>query len=332
MIGRWGPWDIPQWARRRGPDVVMHFKTMYCAVRVVGDDHPRLEAGLRERAVIGTGFLVNVPSETIPNGYYPYVVTAAHVIANQQKMEVEVSIPRPSGGMYEPVVVSDWHRPLPNVDLAVAFFPSTGEHKAIYGVDEADLVPNQWIQMLSLGGEVAYVGILTPLDRPMVRTGTIGAIDQEKLELEGYDYTGHLIDCRSYGGFSGSPVFAGIAKPGLGVDAEYNGLPLGTMVYFGFVCGMFTEHLAEKNEWASSRYGVGVMVRSIEIREALMSPELRRERQKEDEKNQQAKGDDPKLTKVHTNPTDQSEFIRFEDLTRKLVSVSKADIEKPKSD
>jgi hypothetical protein len=293
--GGW-PWEISSsWLSQESDDVVMHSESMHAAVRIVGDDHPRLEEALRKRAVIGTGFLVNVASEANPTGYYPHIVTAAHVIADQQKIEIEIPIPRPSGGTYAPVQVKNWHRPLPNVDLAVALFVDSSEHKALYGIDEQELVPNQWIQRLSLGGDIAYVGILTPLDRPMVRTGTIGALDQENLKLEGYDYTAHLVDCRSYAGFSGSPVFVGIAKPGLRHTAEYQGIPLGEMAYFGFLCGMFVEHLTDKNPWAASGYGVGVMVRSIEIRKALMSAPLRNERRQEDEKNQDREAKGPEI-------------------------------------
>ena len=48
---------------------------------------------------------------------------------------------------------------------------------------------------------------------PMVRTGSIGKFYQPRLSTDDdecgctYEYTGHLLDCRSYGGFSGSPVF-----------------------------------------------------------------------------------------------------------------------------
>jgi trypsin-like peptidase len=334
MIGRpWGPWEIPTWARRRGADVMMHFESMHTAVRIIGDDQPKVLPNLRKRVVKGTGFVVQVQSEMHPSVYYPYVVTAAHVLEEQQKVEIELPIPRPAGGTYSPVVLSDWRQPLPHVDLAISSFEdASGEHKAVYAIDEKDILPNRLVQKLSLAGDVAYVGILTPQDRPMVRTGTIGAIDQENLDLEsGYDYTAHLVDCRSYGGFSGSPVFVGIAKPGLRQDAEAGGVPLGEMAYFAFLCGMFTEHLTDKKHWASSRYGVGVMVRSIEIREALMSERLRKERAELDKKARDADPEGPSFHTARSNAS-ESEFERFQDLTQKLVNVPKKELDEKRKD
>jgi len=44
---------------------------------------------------------------------------------------------------------------------------------------------------------------------PMVRAGTIGTLWQEGLPLpKNQTVTGHLIDVRSLGGFSGAPCFA----------------------------------------------------------------------------------------------------------------------------
>ena len=162
------------------------------------------------------------------------------------------------------MAITDWHHPLPKVDLAIARFRSNQE---VATIPEDSMIPNHLVSTLGLGGDVAYVGILAPLDRPMDRTGTVGALDQERIGLDEYDYPAHLIDCRSYEGFSGSPVFALIAKPYLDHTDTYQNRPLGQMAYFAFLAGMFTAHLSEEKHWAPARYGVGVMLRSIEIRE-----------------------------------------------------------------
>jgi hypothetical protein len=56
---------------------------MHTAVRVIGDlADPGTIIGQR-RGAIGTGFLASVPSATIENLRYPYVITAHHVIEDQ---------------------------------------------------------------------------------------------------------------------------------------------------------------------------------------------------------------------------------------------------------
>jgi hypothetical protein len=51
------------------------------------------------------------------------------------------------------------------------------------------------------------------------------------------------------------------------------------MVYWTVFIGMFAEHLIDKDPYGPvSLYGVGVMVRSQEIKAALMTEELRADR------------------------------------------------------
>jgi hypothetical protein len=68
------------------------------------------------------------------------------------------------------------------------------------------------------GDDVVFAGLLGLVETmgerriPMFRTGTIGAMYQDGIPMRLGDATvitvrGHLIDCRSFGGFSGSPCF-----------------------------------------------------------------------------------------------------------------------------
>ena len=68
-----------------------------------------------------------------------------------------------------------------------------------------------------LGDRVYFMGLLSFLKEsrdeitPMVRSGTIGRLNQKEVPVKwGSTHariTAHLIDCRSYGGFSGAPCF-----------------------------------------------------------------------------------------------------------------------------
>ena len=149
------------------------------------------------------------------------------------------------------------------------------------------------------GAIVYYVGQFIPLDRVMARSGTIGGVDQEDLDLEEYRYRAHLVDCRSYDGFSGSPCFVDLAYAELQPTPKEPPLALpedvglvADLIHVVQLCGMFTNHLVDKRETeAVSRYGVGVMLRSEEIREAVMTDELRTERAEADKAHEAAEAE-----------------------------------------
>jgi hypothetical protein len=257
---------------------------VYATVRVIGALHPKLAAS--ERGTIGTGFLITVPNEDRPSVRHGYVVTAAHVLSEQSKVEIQAPDPRRRGGLYPPARVDNWRRPLPKVDLAVAPWFEQGNFMAL---EIANLIPFSVETPLRLGGTIFYIGILTPLDVPMVRSGTIGALDLEGLSHQhGYEYPTHLVDCRSYAGFSGSPCFAQVIRANLtpqamaGLPKEAVGIPMGDLQYFMFLAGMLTAHLSDQaKSGATSLYGVGTMLRGQEIRAVLMSDELKADRKRD---------------------------------------------------
>jgi hypothetical protein len=83
---------------------------------------------------------------------------------------------------------------------------------------------DQSVSMPALGDQVYFVGLLANAESmvqeniPMVRSGTLGRRYQERVPLKHGDgrvsfHQAHLIDCRSYAGFSGSPCFAEFKAP-----------------------------------------------------------------------------------------------------------------------
>jgi hypothetical protein len=149
-------------------------------------------------------------------------------------------------------------------------------------------------------------------------------VDDVDVEVEA-----HLGDCRSYGGFSGSPCFLELSMPGLTpteppVPTPPEAGPVGRNIYLHLLCGIVTWHLeppVDREE--SSIFGVVCILTSDAIWRALMSDGLVRKRRELD-----GDGDEPEArpTNVSTNrPGD--EFERFEDLTRKLAQVPKAEVD-----
>lgn len=344
MIGDYGTslCDLARWAvRHGGVPMPLPLETLQSAVRVTtfGD-------------LLGTGFLVRVRSEASPRWNYPYVLTAHHVIDTHVGIEVEIPIPFANGALYPPVEVKNWRQPLAAVDLALA--PLYGLPDLKYQATWLDsIIPFPGLPTPDLGGRIYYVGIFQRLDRPMARSGTIGALDQTGISHSGgrYDFNAHLVDCRSYRGFSGSPCVVELGFPVLDpaagpswvgkTNAEL-GRPLprlGGMHYFSVLCGMFTSHFSDEDhadsEGVVSRYGVGVMLPSSEIRKALMTDDACEERRQWDVERAATEAEEqPPLQDASfgQRSEDEGEYSRFEDLTRNLVNVPKKEIDEKRKD
>jgi trypsin-like peptidase len=316
---------------------------MNASVRIIGDVPDRTKIG-HHRGAIGTGFMIAVPSEYNPAWRYGYVVTAHHVLDGQTRIEVQAPDPRSLGReeLLDPVEVSDWKRPLKGVDLAIAPFAASVDEGGVpvmsaLAIDRHLLAEHQ---SPSLGGTIHYIGIFDPLDRPMARSGTLGALFQDGIEHDGdYDYQCHLADCRTYEGFSGSPcyiqyTFSKLTEsdtktwpfpPNPLVDQER---PIGATMDIVLLCGMLTEHVeTKKPDAAASKYGVVMILPHQYIWTALRHPELLADRREAD-KLIRAEDDEskPGPKKASVQPEfapPEDEFERFEDLTQRLVNTPK---------
>ena len=169
---------------------------------------------------IGTGFFVGVPTKRRPDGVHWYLATAAHVVAHTPDVHVRI---RGAEGLID-LPVNPWFRAQDaRVDLAVApFMPPPGADHLHYPL--TDFLSDAH-EAPYLGDPVYFVGLLGFVPSmglhnvPMVRSGTLGALDQPGVpvrfpgNIRG-EVTAHLIDCRSYRGFSGAPCF--VQHPGNG--------------------------------------------------------------------------------------------------------------------
>jgi hypothetical protein len=102
--------------------------------------------------------------------------------------------------------------------------------------------------------------------------------------------------------------------------------PHGSMLHGSVLCGMFTQHLTDTpgTESQASRYGVGVTLRSQEIREAILADKgLRKERKEEDEDYAKEKSEAPKLHSASRFVRNESTVAPTEDLMEKLLQVPK---------
>jgi hypothetical protein len=278
MTYAWGPWDCPRWSRQTGVlRMPLNLAMAHCAVRVIGDRKAQEDPQITYRGPIGNGFVVAVPGEERPEIAYHYLVTAAHVVIGRNNVEVQYCDAF-TGEFYPPLAVNNWDAPLRGVDVAIAPSPRPDYMNVL----ALPLNPDEeWnvIQSPNPGMSVLYIGLLAPLNRTMVRSGTIGAPNQAGIKFQGgWQYETHLVDCRSYGGFSGSPCFPELPVPEIEADPHPpsflpEGKKYGRMGWHAMFVGMFTAHLTdapqEDDDTPHSRYGMGLMLPAHYVIEAL---------------------------------------------------------------
>lgn len=164
-----------------------------------------------------------------------YAVTAGHVVSD--KPQTYLRLRTGNGGLMTAKNAGSWgvedvpvtwthHDGGDSVDLAAT--PLQGEvgrsrHRYM------SIKPGVG-QRPRLADRVYYMGLLEPVgqmgDRlvPFIRSGTIGALDQEGIPVQGdgtmLSADGHILDCHGQGGFSGAPVFSYRSDVGYDVSEE----------------------------------------------------------------------------------------------------------------
>ena len=251
-----------------------------------------MKDGLPRTGVKGTAFLIQLQSDAVQGLAFWYVVTAAHVVRPLADSAIRLNLK--AGGTHD-WVVHHWFFH-PTEDVAVAILAVGGDHDFKTIPDNA--FADKWDRAPNLGDRVYFLGLLAEMTEmaktnvPMVRSGTLGALYQPGIPVEVAPstpvlMTGHLIDCRSYGGFSGSPCFVQFSeirqvrtnRPDLvGVAMGDTTLLLGMVVahYDLRRDAILTGDFAGSSGGVQTEIntGVGVVLPVERIREALMDEEL----------------------------------------------------------
>ena len=169
---------------------------------------------------------------------FTYIATAAHVVQGIKDKGLEKVLLRlnykTGQAKWIDSAVKDWYfHPDPAVDVAVARFPWMAEIDHVVFPLAACL--NDSIireESIGAGNEVFLSGLfhLHSGERnnlPIVRIGNIAAMPNEKIDTPRGPVAAYLIEVRSIGGLSGSPVFITF-----GLTRSVAGLPLGTAKFF----------------------------------------------------------------------------------------------------
>jgi len=232
----------------------------------------------------GTGFLVSIPAESDPKIDVTYLVTARHVADAVSPKFFVVRLNRKDGssGNYVGVPGLQWwlHPSDPTADVAVIPMSLSASEWDFRVIPTTAFVTDAMIRdrKVGLGDNVIVTGLFaylagTSRNIPIIRTGALAMIPEERITTQCGDGTivemdGYLVESRSIGGLSGSPVFV-------------RG-PSGDIYFLGLVHGHWNlpEHEAGmalgplRAEFRTMNMGINIVVPAIKVLEAICAPEI----------------------------------------------------------
>jgi hypothetical protein len=242
----------------RVPDLIKH-NPLFLIVEIEGDER-----------LVGTAFVMSIPSEAHQERTYGYLVTARHCIVEGERFgAVGVRVNRRAHPELQPseegaldAIGSESFGPLdqwlfhedPANDVAVHPFMPPSEF-AVVQVKEESWATSDVIQRedIGVGDELVVVGLFAShtgkeVNRPIVRSGTIAAMPDEPLKdtRSGLSYDAYLAEVRSVGGLSGSPVWM-VIRPWR-MTPRLNG-PEARLHFY--LLGLIRGHWKKEGEWLS---------------------------------------------------------------------------------
>lgn len=250
----------------------------------------------------GTAFYVTSP---VPgtNRHLAYAVTAKHVINGIAALSHQGYLRRPlmlqpqfSPAVWQAYKYEDWiQHPDPTVDAAIMLLESVHMFDMSW-INPASAVTPAIIaqENIGVGDEVFITGLFVShpgsLENvPIVRVGNIAAMNgSEKVSTGLGETDALLIEARSVGGLSGSPVFVhlGIARiPRTGAAGVWATEPTGVYYWLGLVQGHFDaagltladEALEDSSSSQRDRVnmGIAIVVPALRILEIFDEPRVK---------------------------------------------------------
>lgn len=299
------------------------------------------EASSGKVTLRGTAFLISVPSERVPNGSFTYLVTARHNIrkaeASGEQFVLRVNM---KDGNAETVVIDGlrWFSPENDAsDIAVSsMVGDLVDHISYRRIPRVMFATEEAIDKHSIG--VGDPLICTGLfvhhygrrrNIPIIRSGNIAAMPDEPLtdRDSGLDYHAYLAEIRSIGGLSGSPVFVELGV-GRQVEGSVNFSRIDRFL-LGVVRGHWkkdefdsaADFAADEQEELNS--GIAIVTPITDALEILDGEDFLKARKRSDDA--YLKANAPTEDSAAVELQGDSEFDRFEDLTRQLVNTPKPD-------
>jgi len=268
----------------RAPDVILK------SVVFIGAQS--LQAGSTDIAYRGTGFCVSVPSEQFSSRGYLYLITARHNIMQADGKPI-IRLNNKDGSYHEAHCELEWsyHPTDETADIAVLRFPESSNQFDIATIPTSMFVTEATIieKDLGPGDDTIVSGLFTRFygnhkNIPVMRFGNVAMMPSEKIKqktpwakTEIGLADAYLIEVRSIGGLSGSPVFIRriFPKDKLEWRTEY--------YFLGLVHGHWDISQSATGIQENINVGLAHIVPAHKILETLNQPALLDERRKADD-------------------------------------------------
>lgn len=293
----------------------------------------------------GTGFFVVRPSDSVPDAYFSYLVTARHCVM-QAKASGRPIVLRLSAqdGTFRTTDVSNmpWYFPeneASDVAVSVAIQDLRPDGIAYEAVPTSLFATAEVLAEddIGVGDELFCTGLFVhrvgnTKNIPIVRFGNIAAMPGEPMQDEdsGLFYEAYLAEIRSIGGLSGSPVFVrlGVGRPF--PDHVEGPAMLQVTGYRFFLLGLIRGHWKRgqfhaadfgMSELESLNSGVAIVTPITDALEVIESEEFMERRTAMEKEALKRKA--PTKDTALRDDGDASEFERFENLAREVVNTPK---------
>jgi len=252
---------------------------------------------------LGTVFVVSLQSEADPSGGYAHLVTAKHVAELIDPGPFVIGMNAKDGTklMLKSGDARWWYHPTESdsVDVAVTYFaPGMADEYDVESIPSTIFASDSSLMQygVGLGDEIFTVGLFTRFFgtsrfEPIVRIGNLAMMPHQRIPLKGFgEAEGYLVEGRSIGGLSGSPVFVRntVYMPGRTAEGEEVQLAgTGSRIQLlGLMHGHWDLPMkfkkAEQEE--AVNMGVAIVIPAKKILETLHHPELVQMRKEMDEK------------------------------------------------
>jgi hypothetical protein len=251
-----------------------------------------------------TCFFVTVPSEVRPNKMYGYLVTAKHVLVSLAGQNIRILVNKRGGGITV-LPLAPWvtHPADDTVDCAVIPFKDNREADLVH-IPVSFFATAEALKAddIGPGDEVYMPGLFTfaPGNNrvlPLLRHGALAMVPDSQIQVDEGFADVYLIEVRSIGGMSGSPVFVRKTITFASTTNQSSSISgVGELKLLGLMHGHWDIKESDKNLPRPSNVdrikgvnmGIGVVVPADKIIETLNHPALARQRRVADEALRQA--------------------------------------------
>jgi hypothetical protein len=263
----------------------------------------------------GTAFLISVPitDERIA----VYIVTAKHVIEGVRKFSIDQNVrlryntKKTKGVAYITSKFSQWilH---PSDDVAILNW-TPPQDIVDYRTIPIKMIASQEVikqQKIGVGEEVFLTGLFashygTDRNIPIMRVGNIAAMPEEKVYVKDFgQIDAYLVEVRSIGGLSGSPVFVYLGSWRIENGTMKLGGKRETFYWLGIIHGHYDQDLLDMDGLTPDalrnlkiNMGIAIVTPSTKVLDIINREDLVKEREELKKRIEEEKAPTPDIKK-----------------------------------